>query len=259
MTSIVTRIQVVKSFSPAGAVAALVLALVSPAAAGDDPAPLLSGMEAAYVRVQGYTARFVRQEVVQGTQRAREEALLKFQRPGRMYFRWIAGPAAGREMLFVPGRHDNRVLVRDPGLVSRLVTVSIAPDSPRVLRESRHPVTDTGIGKLIELIAGNARRAAAASELTLRDHGVVAGAGGAERRVELVVPRESEGRYYCYRLELGVAVDSGLPVRATIYDWSDRKVAHYEYLDLRLNPAFTAGDFDPANPEYGFSRWRVSW
>lgn len=240
------------------AATALVLPLVSPARADEDPARLLFDMEAAYARVEGYTARFVRQEVVEGALRPREEALLKFQRPGLMYLRWIAGPPEGREILFVPGRDGNRMLVREPGLLSSLVTIAIAPDSPRVLRESRHPVTDIGIGRLIDLIADNARRATAAGELTLRDHGVVAGPAGRERRLEVVLPRAGQGRYYCYRLELGVAVRSGLPVRATIYDWGDRRVAHYEYLDLGLNPALTSGDFDAANPEYGFPRWRVS-
>ena len=248
----------VKRVVPAAAVAGLVLGLVSPAAAGEDLARLLFGMEAAYAQVQGYTARFVRQEVVEGTLRPREEALLKFQRPGLMYLRWIAGPPEGREILFVPGRNDGRMLVRAPGWLSRLVTVAMAPDSPRVLRESRHPVTDVGIGRLIELIVDNARRAAAAGELTLRAHGVVAGTAGPERRLEAILPRGGQRRYYCYRLELAVAVGSGLPVKATIYDWDNRKVAHYEYLDLSLNPALTAGDFDAANPDYGFPRWRMS-
>lgn len=250
MTSIVT--------SRATAALFLVLALGSPAGAGADPASLLFGLETAYARVQSYTARFVKQEVVDGTLRPREEALLKFQRPGLLYLRWTAGPPAGREILFVPGRNDDRMLVREPGWLSSLVTVAMAPDSPRVLRESRHPVTDVGIGRLVELIVDNARRAAAAGELTLRDRGVVAGTAGPERRLEAVLPRDGQGRYYCYRLDLGVALGSGLPVRATIYDWGDRMVADYEYLDLKLNPVLTAGDFEAANPEYGFPRWRVS-
>lgn len=243
---------------PAAVAAGLVLTLVSPAVAGEDLPPLLSGMEAAYARVQGYTARFVRQEVVQGILRPREEALLKFQRPGLVYLRWIAGPPEGREILFVPGRDDNHMLLREPGFLSRLATIAIAPDSPRVLRESRHPVTDVGLGRLIEQIVGNARHAAAAGELTLRDHGTAPWSEGPVRRLEAVLPRDGQGRYYCYRFELAVATGSGLPVRATIYDWGERMVADYEYLELTLNPVFTARDFDAANPEYGFPRWRVS-
>lgn len=241
------------------AAAALVLGLVSPVAAGEDLARLLFGMEAAYARVQGYTARFVRQEVVGDALREREEALLKFQRPGRIYLRWIAGSTAGREILFVPGRNDNRMLVREPGFFTGLATIVMAPDSARVLEESRHPVTDIGIGRLIDLILDNARRASAAGDLTVRDQGTAMGPDGPERRVEAVLPRERGKGYYCYRLALAISTGSGLPVRAVIYDWNDRMVADYAYRELRLNPGLTGADFDATNSEYGFPRWQLAW
>lgn len=236
----------------------LVLGLASPVAAGEDLARLLFEMEAAYARVEGYTARFVRQEVVDGVLRPREEALLKFQRPGLMYLKWIAGPPEGREILFVPGRNDNRMLVREPGFFTRFATIVMAPDSPRVLEESRHPVTDIGIGRLIELILDNARRAAAAGELTVHDQGTAMGPDGPERRIEAVLPHERGKGYYCHRLVLALAADSRLPVRAIIYDWDDGVVADYAYRELRLNPPLTPVDFDAANPLYGFPRWRVA-
>ena len=54
---------------------AVALGLAAPAA-GEDPAALPLGVEAAYARVERYTALFVRQEVVGGVPRPREEALL---------------------------------------------------------------------------------------------------------------------------------------------------------------------------------------
>jgi outer membrane lipoprotein-sorting protein len=237
--------------------ASVTLALASPAAAGGDQLPLLSALETAYARVQAYTARFVRQEVVDGALRPREEALLKFQRPGLIYLRWTAGPPAGREILFVPGLNDNQMLVREPGLLTGFATIVMAPDSPRVLEESRHPVTDIGLGRLIDLILDNARRATAAGELTVHDLGGVAGPDGPERRIEALLPRARDKGYYCYRLLLAIAAESGLPVRAVIYDWDDRVVADYAYRELRLNPPLTPADFDESNPGYGFPRWRL--
>ena len=259
MTSIVTNAGPHKTF--AGSVRAIWLGLsllpglVSPAAAGAEPAALLFGMEPAYARVHSYTARFVRQEVVDRALRPREEALLKFERPGRIYLRWIAGPPAGRQILFAPG---DQMLVREPGLFTSLATIVMAPDSPRVLKESRHPVTDIGLGPLIALVLDNARRAVAAGDLTVRDGGATPGADGLERRLELVLPLEREKGYYCHRLALSVSADSGLPVRAAVYDWDDRMVADYAYRELRLNPPLTRADFDTANPDYGFPHWRVA-
>src|SRR5467141_2403991 len=80
-TNIVTKVRRVKHALRAVAGGALVLGLLSPAAA-EDPTALLLGMEAAYARVERYTARFVRQEVVEGVLRPREEALLKWESQG---------------------------------------------------------------------------------------------------------------------------------------------------------------------------------
>jgi len=254
VASIVTSCDVRKGLICVAVAALFVPGLATPAA-GEDPAALLFGMEPAYARVHSYTARFVRQEVVDGALRPREEAFLKFRRPGLIYLRWIAGPPVGRQILFAPG---DQMLVREPGLFTSLATIVMAPDSPRVLKESRHPVTDIGVGQLIELIVDNAQRARAAGDLTVRDLGTVAGADGLERRLELVLPLEREKGYYCHRLALSVSADSGLPVRAVVYDRDDRMVADYAYRELRLNPQLTRADFDAANPEYGFPRWRVA-
>lgn len=237
---------------------ALALGVAVPAAGADDLSSLFVGMEAAYARVTDYTARFTRQERVAGALRPREEALLKFQRPGRIYLRWISGSARGREILFVKGRDHDRALVHEPGLLSGFFTAVLVPDSPRVLRESRHPITDIGLGRLIELLVGNARRALERGELVLLDRGVTGESGRRLRRLEAVLPQDPDKGYYCYRALVAIDVEWGLPVAATIFDWDDRLVADYRYRDLRLNPGLAAHDFDPGNPEYAFPRWRVA-
>lgn len=119
-------------------VVAMMLGVAAPSAAADLPALLLA-METAYAGVTDYTARFSRQEWVGGALRPREEAFLKFQRPGRVYLRWTAGLPKGREILYVPGRDADRILVHQPGALSGFFTLVMAPDHPRVLKESRAP------------------------------------------------------------------------------------------------------------------------
>jgi hypothetical protein len=243
----------------AGVTLTLVIGLLAPdrVSGGTDARALamVEAMEPAYGRVVAYTARFFRQEMIGGRLRPREEALLKFQQPNRFYLRWVSGPAKGRQMLY-PDEAGDRVLVAEPGMLMRLFTAVLPPDSPHVLEESRHPVTDIGIGRLVELILGNVRRAAAAGELQIIDRGV--SGGPPETRLELVFPRTAARHYYAYRALVGVDVETGLPVTATIFDWDDRMIEDYAYRDLRLNPPLTALDFDAANPEYRFPRWQVT-
>lgn len=239
---------------------AILISMVAPTVTEAlDTGAVLDRMEANYATVQSYTARFIREERVGDVLRPREEALLKFQRPGRLYLRWISGPPRGREILFVEGRDDDRILVHEPEGLARVFTIVMAPGSPRVLRESRHPITDVGLGRLIELIAGNARRALNRGELTVVDRGTSNESERRERRLELVLPRDPGKGYYCYRALVTVDDASGLPVETTIFDWDDRLVASYAYRDLRLNVVLTALDFDARNPEYGFPHWRLRW
>jgi len=243
-----------------GVALALALALLVPerAVGGADGSAvaILEAMEPAYARVTAYTARFIRQEVVGGRLRPREEALLKFQRPHRFYLRWATGPAAGREMLY-PADAEGRVLVHEPGMLTRLFSAVLAPDSAHVLRESRHPVTDIGIGRLVTLILDNARRGLHEGRLDIVEQGVLTEGGRTERRLELLFSRATEERYYAPRVLVGVDVDTQLPVTATIFDTQGRMVEDYAYRDIRLNPPLTAMDFDAANPEYRFPSWRV--
>ncbi len=238
------------------ALVVLALSVASPASAGETEA-VLARMEAAYAAVQSYTARFIREERIGDVLRPREEALVKFQRPGQVYLRWIAGSPKGREILYVDGRDDDKILVHEPSGLARLFTIVMAPDSPRVLKESRHPITDVGIGRLVELIVGNARRGLQRGELAVVDHGRVEAAGRAERLVELVLPRDPGKGYYCYRAQVSIDRATGLVVGALIFDWDDRLVASYAYRDLEVNVNLTAHDFDPGNPEYAFPRWRL--
>src|SRR3989475_11151298 len=90
MTNIVTSSGRRKRLSRATTAMFLVLGVASRAAAGDEPARLLLGMDAAYVRGEGRTKRFVRQADVDAELRPRAVALIQFRRPGLVYLRWGA-------------------------------------------------------------------------------------------------------------------------------------------------------------------------
>jgi hypothetical protein len=237
---------------------ALAGCLAFPVEASEDPVKLLAGMEAAYAMVRDYTARFERQERVGGALRPREEIFLKFKRPGRIYLKWLSGPSRGREAILAEGDRGRKAVIHEPGVLSGFFTLLLDPDHPRVMRESRHPITDVGIGRLIELIGDNARRALARGELALVSRGEGEEDGRRVKRVEAILPRDASKGYYCYRLLLFVDAERALPVRAMIYDWDDRLIGDYSYRELSLNPGLSAEEFDPGNPTYGFPRWKFT-
>lgn len=219
---------------------------------------LLDRAEGRYADVEDYTAILLRRERIGETLRPQETILLKFQRSFKVYMKWLDGPGKGREGLYVKGANKGKFLVYEPRGIRRLFTVALDPSHRRVLEESRHPITDVGIGRLLEIVGESARRAARHGVLQLVDRGDGTVAGRPVRLVEGILPRDPNAGYYCYRVLLSLDEENSLPIRVVVYDWGDRIVEEYEYTQLRLNPGLTDGDFDPDNPDYDLSGWRIS-
>jgi hypothetical protein len=229
-------------------------------AAGDSEADflgLLARAESAYAHVRDYTATMISVERVTEALEPENRILLKFQRPFKVYMRWVEGPAKGREGLYIAGAHDGKFILAEPEGIAKFFSARLDPSDPRVLERSRHPVTDVGIGRLLEIVGDNARRAVREKVLRLHDHGLAEVAGRRVRQVEVVLPKDPGAGYYGYRVALSFDEEHHLPIRVVVYDWRDRLVEDYTYSRLVLNPGLTAAAFDIANPDYGFSRWRL--
>jgi len=218
---------------------------------------LLARAEQRYAAVQDYSAIMLSREWIKNALEPEKTILLKFQRPFKVYMKWLEGLGKGREGLYVAQSHDGKFLVYEPSGIRRLFTAALEPGDSRVLEVSRHPITDIGIGRLLEIVGENVRRASRLGVLKLVDRGQVNVAGRTAREIEGILPKDSTAGYYGYRVALSFDEEHALPIRVVVYDWEDRLVEDYTYSQLRLNPGFPAKDFDPANPSYNFSSWRI--
>ena len=97
----------------------------------------------------GYTATLRRREIVDGKP-VDNTANLKFRtEPFSVYMRFTNEENAGRQVLYVEGENAGKMLVREAGGLSSLAgTVKLAPDSPLVTANSRHPITRAGLANL---------------------------------------------------------------------------------------------------------------
>ncbi len=227
----------------AGSAMVLLLAVFRIAQSADVPAGellrLLDAADRSYLQVRDYTAVMISRERVKDVLLPQERILLKFQRDFKVYMRWL------------------EFLVYEPKGLQRLFTAALEPTDARVMEKSRHPVTDVGIGRLLEIVGENARRGYRNGVLRVVDRGVGEVAGRRARHVEGVLPRDPKLGYYAYRVQLAFDEELRLPIRVVVYDWNDQLVEDYTYTELRTNPGLSTRDFDPANKEYGFSTWRI--
>jgi len=234
-----------------------ILAVAVPVTAGENELlRLIDLADRRYAEVQDYTSVMLSVERVGEELIPLQRIALKFQRPFRVYMRWLDGPSKGREGLYVAGGHGGKFLVAEPSGISRFFTAYLDPADRRVMEKSRHPVTDVGIGRLLEIVGENARRAVREDALRFVDQGVQDLAGRRVRKVESILPSDPATGYYGYRVQLFFDEEHHLPIRVVVYDWKNRLVEDYTHSKLILNPGLTPKDFDPGNAEYGFNSWR---
>jgi Protein of unknown function (DUF1571) len=219
---------------------------------------LIKQMPNAYVGVKDYTATFTRSEILNGKQRPEETMALKFREPLQVYMKWLSKSGKDREAIFVKGRDEDKALVHEPGWISGHFTVLLPPDGPTIMSRSRHPFDEIGIGRIIELIISTFEKANQARELEMRDLGIMREGDRSLRFIEGILPKDPAKKYYCYRAIVGIDETLKLPVSVKVYDWNDKLIEHYRYMNLQINVGLTDMDFDPKNPAYEFPETRIN-
>jgi hypothetical protein len=198
-------------------------------------------------------------ERIDGQLEPEQVMLLKFQRPFKVYMRWVEGRAVGREGLYVAGENDGKFVVADRSGLAKFFTARLDPQDPRILARTRHTVTDLGIGRMLEIVGQSVRPAMRSGTLSVVDHGVGQVADRPARQVEAILPESARATHYGRRVHLAFDEATRLPIRVMVYDWDDQLLEDYTYRKLATNPGLTAADFDLRNPAYNFSGWRVPW
>jgi len=175
-------------------------------------------------------------------------------KPKSIYFKFET-PHRGREAIYVEGRNQGKILAHDVGITKFLAgTMEFEPTCARAMEENRHPISQAGIGALIETVA---RRWI--SELS-PDESVVS-----------FDPEMMIGERPCLMIEsihpvrqpqfLFVDSELKLPIRFEAYDWPRHQgaiaelVEEYSYANLMLNVGLGDEDFDAANRQYSFGRF----
>lgn len=109
--------------------------------------------------VSSYTFTLTRQERVRGDLLPPQTMDVKLRHePFSLYMKWIEGEGTGvkgRQLIYVQGQNDGKLLVLPGGLGGRLTgTMSLAIDDPLVTAESRHPVNECGLKYLAQTLLG---------------------------------------------------------------------------------------------------------
>ncbi len=202
------------------------------------------------------SADLVRQELV-GRRLQDPETIRWRQRvkPRSLHLTWIGKRLKGRQVVYVEGANDGKMLVLLDGFKGKMLGVQrFSPTGRLATWGSRYPVTVVGYDALVRRIVENYEKAAKRGTLGVVDFGQQSLPDLQTYAFEVVLDHpESQGGDY-HRMIVWFDVQSGLPVRFIGLDVRDHLLEDYFWQRLAINQNLVDADFvigkeTPAPPE----------
>lgn len=214
---------------------------------------LLQDAIQSFEKVQDYHAVFLKQEKIRRKLRKLEEIELKFQKPFKLYMKWLKSPDKGMEVIYIDGENNNQIKAHLGGFLNHIVpTVNLDIHNKTVTHNNRHLITETGIGEFLIKYEHDFSLAKQRQEIQIVLHGEKKVLGRSTFKIEAILPESPDRRYYCYRSLVWFDQENHLPIKMEFYDFDNKLIERYAYKDLKLNPGLTPYDFDPKNEAYQF-------
>jgi len=217
---------------------------------------VLAEANASFARVRDYTGTVVRQERIGGQLQPEHVIDVRVrQQPFSVCLKWTSPrQLAGQEAIFITGKNKNEIRAKGAGFLAIAGHVSLPTNDPRVMKNSRHAITESGIGNIIDVIFrsyGIERRLPASQvQVTFADYAFQ------QRpctRMELT-HHAFNAQLYCYRCVVYFDKALKLPVRVEVYDWpapngnpKGELLECYSYVNLKFNVGLTDAAFE--NPD----------
>jgi len=206
--------------------------------------------------VQDYQAYFSSQELV-GSKMMVHNAVLKVRHQPFSVYLGFRKPNEGREVLYVEGQNQNKLLAHDTGLKAIAGTVALDPNSKQAMSESRHPVTGVGIKNLVYQVIALWEAESKFGESNVKYY-PNAKLGNMQCKVienSHPYPRR-QFKFHMTRLYIDKATN--LPVRVEQYAFPRQQggkpflVEQYTYTSIKTNIGLDNVAFDTRNPNYKF-------
>ena len=196
--------------------------------------------------MSNYEVSLHRQERVNGSLLPEEDVILAIRRqPRAVRLTWPSGTNEGREVLYrsdEPGA-PMHVKMANPALPR----LSLSPDSPMVMRNSRHPVTEAGLDSIVEGLEVALKDSTPANVI----HAGLEVAEGLEQPQDCLVRTTSTGENW----RIFFDPKTHLPSLVLATDAGGQLLERYHFREVRPNvPELASSEAFDVNARWGPSR-----
>lgn len=240
--------------------------------------PLAGPLRVAYrtydrlnTEIRDYTCTFIKRERIDGKVKGYHQIETKVRHrhaegdattPFSVYMRFLApSRVKDREVLFVEGSNDGKMLVRQGGRILPNLVHRLVPDSTFAMSESNYAINEFGmrsmIAGLIDVMVMDLAHDECDVSLT---NGVeVKGRRCTHFRVTHPIQRP----YFRYHLaEVYLDEELQVPIYYAAYTWpreaggAPKLLEEFAYKNIKLNVGLSNADFQRSNADYGFENLR---
>ncbi len=212
-----------------------------------------------------YTAKLQKQEMVGGELLDEQTMAIKCRHnPFSVYLVWLSGDA-GREVIYVDGTNNGKMIVHDGGWKSRIPAFSLPPDGTLAMHDTRYPVTTAGLLGVTRVMLGihhEDLRLSNVASCELDEHQQFDGRPCYQFTMKYTSATDSP----TYRKSITlIDCEWSVPLHTRHFEWSPSTtdlpeeeldeatlLESYSFTDIKLECNLTDHDFDRTNPEYRF-------
>jgi holo-[acyl-carrier protein] synthase len=197
---------------------------------------------AAYAQVTDYTARYDKQEhAIDDFDLQRIN--LWFRKPLDVKLEWLNGDGKPDQWaVYRRGMNDGKVIAKKTGFLGGMLgTMSLDPTSGRALSDSKHPITEVGIGHLIDEASRAMDRADVGKKPAVTD--ALDGAQATRFEFETAAGGKWFGVDGARRVTLWVDNTLKLPVKVEIVDAKGTLLERHRFTNVKLNVGLTDAIF----------------
>ncbi len=204
----------------------------------------------------GYTATFYKREVVGRTTVSQQMKIKIRHKPFSVYL-YFEKPNAGREVLYVEGRNNGKLVAHEAGLLSIAGSMELAPTDSLAMSENRYPITMAGIANMVRETIKTWEEESKYGGTEVKYYKDAKLGNMTCRVIESIHP-QPKTQFKNHKVRLWVDSTTGIPVRIQTYSFPKKTgdkppvLEDYTFMNIKTDVRLSDADFDRNNSKYSF-------